>query len=138
MAAKRQLVDTNVLIRFFTGEPADMAAKARRLIQRADREELLLVVLPIIVAETVYTLESYYEMDRKEVAEKISIFLQSRGIEAIESERVLDALGRCHDRGVHFADAYLAAAAADLKEPIASFDRDFDKFKDVQRVEPKA
>jgi len=138
VAAKRQLVDTNVLIRFFTGEPADMAAKARRLIQRADREELLLVVLPIIVAETVYTLESYYEMDRKEVAEKISIFLQSRGIEAIESERVLDALGRCHDRGVHFADAYLAAAAADLKEPIASFDRDFDKFKDVQRVEPKA
>jgi predicted nucleic acid-binding protein len=49
----------------------------------------------------------------------------------------LDALKRCRDRGVHFADAYLAAAAAELAHPVASFDRDFDKFKDVQRAEPK-
>jgi predicted nucleic acid-binding protein len=50
----------------------------------------------------------------------------------------LDALRRCRDRNSHFADAYLAASAVELEVPIASFDRDFDKFKDVQRIEPKA
>jgi predicted nucleic acid-binding protein len=38
---------------------------------------------------------------------------------------------------VHFADAYLAAAAADLRLPVSSFDRDLDRFKDVKRFEPK-
>ena len=138
MATKRQLVDTNVLVRFFTGEPPDMAAKARRLVERADKGEVLLVILPVIVAETVYTLESFYEMDRKDVAANLLSFLQSRGIETVESARIADALGRCRDRNAHFADAYLAASAVELGNPVASFDRDFDKFKDVQRIEPKA
>jgi len=114
-----------------------MAVKARRLVERADNGEVVLVVLPVIVAELIYTLESFYDMERKEVATKLLAFLQSRGIEAVESGRIVDALKRCRDRNAHFADAYLAASAVELENPIASFDRDFDKFKDVQRIEPK-
>ena len=135
--ATHLVVDTNVLVRFFTGQPPDMAAKAQKLIAQADAGDVLLEVLPVIVAETLYTLESYYEMDRKEVAASLRTFLQSRGIKAHERERVLDALQRHHDTNVHFADAYLAAAGAELGLAVASFDRDLDKFDDVTRVEPK-
>jgi len=132
-----QLVDTNVLVRFLTGEPPALASKARKLVARADGGELVLLVVPVMVAETFYTLESFYEIERKLVASKLSAFLQSRGIEVIESARVLDALSRCEQWNSHFADAYLAASAAELNHPIASFDRDFDKFKDIERIEPK-
>jgi predicted nucleic acid-binding protein len=138
MAIQQQVVDTNVLVRFLTGEPAEMAAKARRLVEQADNGEIILVVLPVIVAETFYTLESYYEMARKEVAAKLIEFLQSRGMECIELPRVLNALALCRDDQAHFSDAYLAASALELNSPVASFDRDFDKFKGVQRLEPKA
>lgn len=138
MPSKAQLVDTNVLVRFFTGDPPELASKARRLVARADAGEIVLLVLPVVVAETFFTLESFYEMERKLVASKLCAFLQARGIEASESARVLDALKRSEERGAHFADAYLAASAVELKHPIASFDRDFDKFKDVERIEPKA
>jgi predicted nucleic acid-binding protein len=47
-------------------------------------------------------------------------------------------LERCRYRNAHFADAYLAASAVELGNPVASFDRDFDKFRDVRRVEPRA
>jgi predicted nucleic acid-binding protein len=134
----KSLVDTNVLVRFFTGEPPEMANKARRLIARADAGEVTLVILPLVLAEVYFTLESFYEMERKAVAEKLTEFLQCRGIQAIEREQMLDALARCRDRGAHFVDAYLASVAAAEKQPIASFDRDFDKFKDVRRVEPTA
>jgi predicted nucleic acid-binding protein len=136
MPAKRQLVDTNVLVRFFTGEPPEMAAKARRLVESADAGEISLVVLPVILAETFYTLESFYEIKRKDVAAKLSAFLRSRGIEAVEPQRLADALTRCQDRNAHFADAYLAAASVETGDPVGSFDRDLDKFKDVRRVEP--
>ena len=137
MPAQRMLVDTNVLVRFLCGDPPEQAQKARRLVERADAGEVVLIVTPVILAETFYTLESYYEMDRKEVASILRGFLQCRGIEAVEKERLLGALLRCLDRGAHFADAYLAACAVDSGEPVASFDRDFDKFKDVKRIEPK-
>lgn len=138
MPASRLLLDTNVLVRFITGDPADMAEKARRLVERADAGELVLHITPVILAETFFTLESYYTMNRKEVASILRGFLNCRGIEVTEKDRLLDALLRCQDKGAHFADAYLAACAADSGEAIASFDRDFDKFKDVKRIEPKA
>jgi predicted nucleic acid-binding protein len=137
VTAKRQIVDTNVLVRFLTGEPPVMASKARRLVERADEGKLILIILPVIVAEAMYTLESFYAMKRKEVAAQLLAFIQSRGIEAAEPARVIDALTRCRDRAAHFADAYLAAAAVELRHPISSFDRDFDHFKEVTRFGPE-
>lgn len=134
----RHWVDTNVIVRFLTGQPPDLAAAAKALMASADAGATVLEVLPVIVAETVYTLESFYELDRKDVASKLLVFLQSRGIKAHERERVLDALARHRDHNIHFADAYLAAAGADSGLSVASFDRDLDKFKDVRRFEPKA
>jgi predicted nucleic acid-binding protein len=136
--ATRHWVDTNVLVRFLTREPPGMAAAAKALVEAADAGEVVLEVLPLIVAETVYTLESFYEMDRQEVASKLILLLQSRGIKPHERGRVLDALARHRDQNVHFADAYLAAVGAQSGVSVASFDGDLDKFKDVRRFEPKA
>jgi len=136
MNIDRLHIDTNVLVRFFCGEPAPQAQKVRRLVERADAGRLILVVTPVIVAETFYTLESFYEMDRKDVAEKLGTFLGCRGIEVMERDVTLRALALCANQNVHFADAYLACFALDTNEPVGSFDRGFDKIKGVQRVEP--
>jgi predicted nucleic acid-binding protein len=137
MPLTRQHLDTNILVRFFCGEPAPMAVKVKRLVEQADAGEVLLVVTPVILAETFFTLESFYKMERKVIAESLSAFLESRGIEAVESDILLKALALCHERGFHFADAYLASVAISANEPVASFDRDFDKHKGPQRLEPK-
>jgi predicted nucleic acid-binding protein len=129
--SKSYLIDTNVLVRFFTGEPPEMAERARALVTRADSGKIRLEVPPLIVAETVYTLESFYEMPKKDVCEMLSAFLRSRGISAHEPDIILDALERYRSLPVHYADAYLAATAATLKIPVFSFDQDFARFKDV-------
>ena len=137
MASQRILLDTNILVRFFTGDPPDQAKRARALIGRADEGELTLVIPTVILAETFYTLESFYKMPQREVADKLALFLQCRDIESPESEIVLDALNRCGSRNVHLSDALLAAYAAQSKIPVASFDHDFEKFADVTRVDVK-
>ena len=58
-------LDTNVLIRHFTGDPPDLAARATAALASAD--ELLLADL--VVAECVYVLESFYEVPRERIAE---------------------------------------------------------------------
>jgi predicted nucleic acid-binding protein len=134
----RLVVDTNVLVRFFTGQPADMAEAAKTLVKDAEQGKVVLEIVPVIVAETLYTLESYYGLERKTVAQTLLSFLDSPGVRLHEKARLRDALERHRDNNVHFADAYLAATAAELEIAVASFDRDLDRFKDIRRVEPKA
>jgi predicted nucleic acid-binding protein len=135
---KRYLVDTNVLLRFLSGEPVGQAAAARKLFHRAQAGEAVLDISSVIVAETFYTLLSFYKIERKAAAEKLSLLLQQRGVKLRDAGQVFNALARLQTVNVGFADAYLVAGAADENLPIASFDRDFDKFKDVTRHEPIA
>ena len=132
----RYLVDTNVLLRFLTGEPVAQALAVKKLFARAATGELTLEVSPVIVAETIYTLLSYYEVDRKEAVEKIETLLRQPGFKVRESNEVFSALERLKTINVGFADAFLAASSAGANITIASFDRDFDKFKDVNRFDP--
>src|SRR6266478_3771818 len=129
--SKSALIDTNILLLFFTGEPPTLAERARDLIQQADIGKLRLEIPSLIVAETIYTLDSFYEMPKAEVCEKLLVFLRSRGIAPQEPQIILDALERYRDLTVHFADAYLAATASARKLTIYSFDQDFAKFKDL-------
>ncbi len=133
----RYLVDTNVLLRFLSGEPAPQAAAARKLFSRAAAGEIVLDVSPVIVAETLYTLISFYGVDLKAAAGKLALLLQQHGVRLRDESQVLLALERLQTANVGFADAFLAAGAADEKVAIASFDRDFDKLK-VTRYEPVA
>ena len=133
----RYLVDTNVLLRFLSGKPVHQAEAAKTLFVEAASGAALLDVSPVIVAEAFYTLSSFYEVDRKESAEKLLTLLRRRGVKVRDGSRVFSALERLQTINVGFADAFLAAAAAEDKVAVASFDRDLDKFKDIERFEPK-
>ena len=135
MTITRYLVDTNVLLRFLSGEPAAQAAAVRKLFARAAGGEIILDVSPVIVGEAFYTLHSFYGVDRKTAAIKLSLLLQQHGVKLRDPGAVFVALDRLQAVNVGFADAYLAAAAAEEKCAVASFDRDFEKLG-TSRHEP--
>jgi predicted nucleic acid-binding protein len=126
-------VDTNVLIRHLTGDPPDMAARATAFLAAAD--ELLLSDL--IVAETIYVLESFYEVPRSEVAQLARSIVGFPAMRVLDPALLLRALEIYEIHGVDFAEAYLAASAeiAGIGE-IASFDRSLDRIPTVRRIEP--
>lgn len=133
----RYLVDTNVLLRFLSGQPVKQAEAARKLFEAAAAGEATLEVSPVIVAETLYTLNSFYEVERGVAADKVLALLRRRGVKVRDADQVFGALKRLQSANVGFADAFLAEGAAEEGIPVASFDRDFDKFKDVKRFEPE-
>jgi predicted nucleic acid-binding protein len=73
-------VDANVLLRFLTGEPPELAERALRLIQRAEQEEVNLKLSPIVVAEIVWVLSSFYRYSRTQIAEVLLPLIASDGI----------------------------------------------------------
>jgi len=134
----RYLVDTNILLRFLSGEPLRQAEAAKRLFAGAAAGEVVLDVSPVIVAETIHTLLSFYGVERKEAVGKLLLLLRQPGLRIRDTARVFSALERLRTANVGFADAFLAAGGAEENVAVASFDRDLDKFPGVRRFEPAA
>jgi len=101
-------VDANVVLRFLTGSPPEMAEQARLFFSRVGAD-LQVRVSPITIAEIVWTLESYYGFDRKRIGEVVSAFCRSPGVLVLEQDAILEALADYSAKNVDFADAYLAA-----------------------------
>jgi predicted nucleic-acid-binding protein len=92
------------------------------------------VVLPVVLAECVFVLESFYGHPRIDIASALGRLISSPGVEISEVTVHLDALNRYKGTKVHFVDCLIAATAVAADAPVSTFDQDFRKFGDV-RVE---
>ena len=132
--SERRLVDTNLIVRYLVHDNEKHAKAAGRLFDACDRGDLVIVLLPVVLAECVFVLESFYGHARGDIASALGRLISSPGVEIGSASIHLDALDRYRKTKVHFVDCLIAATAATEDMPIASFDRDFRKFNDV-RVE---
>jgi predicted nucleic acid-binding protein len=131
--SKRRLVDTNLIVRYLVQDHEKHAKAAGKLFDACDRGDVVIVVLPAVLAECVFVLQSFYEHPRGDIASALGRLISSPGVE-IDAAIHLDALDRYRKTKVHFVDCLIAATAATEDIPVASFDQDFRKFTDV-RVE---
>jgi predicted nucleic-acid-binding protein len=132
--SRRRLVDTNLIVRYLVQDHEKHAKAAGKLFEACDRGELVIVVLPAVLAECVFVLESFYERARGDIAAALGGLISSPGVEIGAAVIHLDALDRYRKTKVHFVDCLIAATAASENMPVASFDQDFRKFGDI-RVE---
>ncbi len=119
--------DANVLLRFLTDEPPELAARAAKLLEGAQRGELSLKVHSVVVAETVWVLQSFYGYSKQEISAALVPLLVDHGLKVEGSRTVTGALESMAEENVDFVDALLAQTARSRGEGVASFDADFRK-----------
>jgi len=128
MASLRYLwIDANVILRFITGDPPALAAKALELMTSAEKGEVGLRLSHLVLAEVVWVLSSFYKYTKTEIAEILISFICADGIYTENPELLMQALKDMAEKNVDFVDAFLAALARTRKETISSFDNDFQK-----------
>jgi predicted nucleic-acid-binding protein len=103
----------------------------------ASEEQLLLADL--VLAECVYVLESFYEVERPKIAALMRSAIALPLIAVVDAALLLRALEVYEVERLDFAEAYLVASAeATGVRRVLSFDRAIDRVKSVSRVEPEA
>ena len=128
-------VDTNILVRHLTGDPSEMAAQATAYLSSSS--ELLLTDL--VVAETVYVLESFYKAPREVVAEAMRSLIAFGSIITVDPALLLRAIEVYEIDRLDFAEAYLVASAETTGvNRVVSFDKSIDRIETVKRVDPSA
>jgi predicted nucleic acid-binding protein len=126
-------LDTNVLIRHLTGDPPEMARRATAALAGGETH----LLTDLVLAECVYVLESFYEVERARVAELMRAAIAMPHVGTVDSTSLLRALEVYELERLDFAEACLVAQAeATQVREILSFDRSIDRIASVTRREP--
>ena len=129
-------VDTNVFLRFFLNDNKTHSSAVKKLFQEASKGKISLVTNSLIIAEIIFTLDSFYKLSKQDIIEKIHAIMFFEGLEILENNILLRAIMFYQEKNIDFIDAYAAAFALENKIGVCSFDRDFDKIKEVKRINP--
>ena len=118
--SKRKLVDTNLIVRYLVQDHEKHAKAAGKLFDACDRGDVVIVVLPTVLAECVFVLESFYEHSRGDIVSALGRLITSPGVEINGVEIHRDALHRYRKTKVHFVDCLIAATATAQDIPVAT------------------
>ncbi len=113
-----QAVDTNIVVRYLTGDDPRQSAKARAVIEAGD-----IFVSTTVLLESEWVLRSVYGFAGEEVAAALRAFGGLPGVSAESPGLLAAALDRA-EQGMDFADALHLGAAARC-EAMLTFDRRF-------------
>lgn len=129
--SQRRLVDANLIVRYLVQDHDKHAKAAGKLFEACDRGELVVEILPVVLAECVFVLESFYGHPRVDIVSALGRLISSPGVEISELAVHLDGLNRYQRSRAHFIDCMIAATAVANSVPVSTFDQDFRKFGDV-------
>ncbi|MDE0282681.1 MAG: type II toxin-antitoxin system VapC family toxin [Gammaproteobacteria bacterium] len=111
-------IDTNVVVRFLTGDDPGQAARARAVVDAGD-----IFISTTVLLESEWVLRGVYGFARADVVTALRAFLGLPGISVDKPDLIAEALDRT-GQGMDFADALHLGAASQCKEML-TFDRQF-------------
>ncbi|MCS6902710.1 MAG: PIN domain-containing protein [Candidatus Bipolaricaulota bacterium] len=101
-------VDTNVFLRFLTNDVPAQADAVARLLRQAAAGKINLHTSVLVIAELVWTLESYYELSREAIKTQVLTILHTPGLQVEDAHLIGSAILLYADRNIDFIDAYNA------------------------------
>ncbi len=99
-------VDTNVFLRFLTNDDPTKARRAEALFKKAIAGKVTLETSLLVIAEIVWTLESFYQLAKPDIADKVGKILNTPNLHVDAADDVLEALDLYVTKNVDFIDAY--------------------------------
>lgn len=109
MKPEQAFIDTNLFLRYLTNDIPAQADAVEQLLRRTAAGQVVLITTSLVIAEIVWTLESYYQLPKADIQGKILAILNTPGLEIAESDQLLQAMSWYVDQNVDFIDAFNAA-----------------------------
>lgn len=79
-AGRARFIDTNVILRYLLNDIPEQADAAEALFKAAAKGDLALKTNAMVIAELVWTCESYYELPKDEIRDKVLAILNPRDL----------------------------------------------------------
>jgi predicted nucleic-acid-binding protein len=138
MKAETCFIDTNLFLRFLTNDIPAQADQVEALLRRAAKGEIQLVTTSLVIAEIVWTLESYYRVPKSEIQDKVLAILNTPGLEVDGADLLLQAAVWYAEKNTDFIDAVNAARMMkhDVGQVFTFDQKHFNRFEGVTALLP--
>ena len=123
-------VDTNVLVRLIVRDDAAQLRAAERFVAKGAW------ISHLILAETIWVLDSVYELSREQIATAVEMLLNHQDLSLQDADVVSTArlIYQKHSK-IDFSDCLALEIARKAGHiPFATFDREFAKVAHVERI----
>ena len=132
-----RFLDTNIFIRFLTDDVPEKADACEKIFKKAVEKEETLFTTDLVIAEIVWVLESFYELPKKEVQDKVGKILNTPNLICPHKDLILSALVLYSEKNIDYIDACNALTLKEKGiEELYSYDKHYDRIDWLTRLEP--
>lgn len=129
-------IDTNVLLRYLLDDVPEQADAVESLLLQAARGQLTLYANALVLAEIVWTCESYYQLPKHDIKDMVLMILNTPGLEVADSDLITEAIFTYADENIYYIDAFNACWMKQQHiETIYTFDQKH--YKRIQGIRAK-
>jgi predicted nucleic-acid-binding protein len=137
MKSKPVFVDTNIFLRYLTGDDPEKFERCKGLFKRALEKKVVLVTSEMVIAELIWTLSSFYKVPKDEIIEKVSVIIDTSNLKIPGKKLISETLALYSQKNIDYIDAYNSVFISDNNcDQIFSYDKDFDRIENIKRLEP--
>jgi predicted nucleic-acid-binding protein len=132
-----RFVDTNIFIRFLTDDVPEKVDACEEIFKKAVEKQETLFTTDLVVAEIVWVLESFYELPKNEIQDKVEKILNTPNLICPHKDLILSALILYSEKNIDYTDAYNALILKENGiEELYSYDKHYDRIDWLTRLEP--
>jgi len=116
-------LDTNFLLRFLINDIDKQAQEAENLLNKASAGEINCFVSIVVQMEIIYVLSSFYDQNKTEVCDKVSLLYDLNFIDFEYLNTMKKALEIYLKTSLSIQDAFLVSLSKENKMQFTSFDK---------------
>jgi len=133
---KKIFVDTNVWLRFLVAEDKEKFEECKKFLVLNENGKFKIYTSTIVLLEIVYTLSSFYQIDKREIISDIKNILLARNLTLIEKTNFPKALEIFKKFNIKIVDC-LIISQIPPKTILCTYDKDFRKVSKIKVFTPK-
>jgi len=132
-----RFLDTNIFIRFLTDDVPEKVDACEEIFKKAVEKQETLFTTDLVIAEIVWVLESFYELQKNEIQDKVEKILNTPNLICPHKDLILNALILYSEKNIDYIDACNALILKENGiEELYSYDKHYDRIDWLTRLEP--
>ena len=132
--SKKVVIDTNLLVRYLINDDQKKADAVDNLLDKAIKGEVRIIIQSVVIAEFVWVLESFYQLEADAILELVEAIVNTSGLDVTDKSTVISALRLYKNRNVDFIDAWIIEFAKERGiKTIYTFDKKH--FRNIEGIE---
>ncbi len=116
-------LDTNAFLRFLLDDIPEQADQVSKLLARAKKEELEIIVPQIVIFEVAFALDKFYKLSKEEVVDKLRTIITAPYLKIQDINIFQEAVILFKDTPLDFVDSFLQCFAQSKSSTLFTFDK---------------